>query len=125
MTETTAPLINEDVYDETQELAIERKVAEKAVKQLEALLRLQKNADFIKVFTELYFQAEPSRLVLLKADASQASPEQQESIYRQIDGIGQCHEFLQNIAIIGRQMQNLLKEGDELEAESNEEYTYE
>lgn len=114
-----------EVNDEVQELQMERATAERAVALLESLERLQANKDFQEIFLQVYFKDEPSRLVMLKADKTQANPESQEDIYRQIDGIGQCHQYLQNIGILGRMSRNALVAIDETELEIAEEQGYE
>lgn len=78
---------------------IERNISEakKLVDLADSLERLRENRDFKKVVLEGYFEKEAIRLVLLKADPNFQTPERQDSIWSQIDAIGNLHQYFQTI----------------------------
>jgi hypothetical protein len=79
--------------------AIEQNIADaKAHLHLgEALLRLEKNADFKAVISSGYLREQAIRLVLLKADPAMQTPDKQASIVRQIDAIGELHDYFRGL----------------------------
>ena len=91
---------------ETIEISIEH--AKKGVNKMNSVFNLSKNRDFIDVIDKGYFEEEASRLVLLKADHSQQSPEDQASIIRAIDAIGNFRQYLGSVIQIGKMMEKTL-----------------
>lgn len=63
----------------------------------EALNRLSRHRDFQKIIQEGYFRDEAVRLVHLKADPSQQTPERQAAIVAQIDAIGTLSGYFRTV----------------------------
>lgn len=107
-------------YDiETIELSIEH--AKKSANLKKALERLLKNRDFNTVFLTNYFEQEPARLVLLKADPNLQGEVEQKEIMKQIDAIGSVRQFMSNTLQLGRMAEKAIADDertrDELLAE--------
>lgn len=85
--------------NDAQIQAIERNLKEaKEIKEMSnALLRLEKNKDFLAVVKNGYFKDEAVRLVHLRGDPGMQTPERQESIMKQVDSISNFHQYLINI----------------------------
>jgi hypothetical protein len=105
---------------ESIELSIEQ--AKTNIGLMESLQRLTANNDFIKIIQSGYFEREPSRLALLKADPSQQNEESQVSIIKQIDSIGMLRQYFITVMQIGRLSHRALSDDEvtkeELLAES-------
>lgn len=96
-------------YDiETIELSIEH--AKKSVAMKRSLDRLLKNRDFKTVFLDGYFEHEPARLVLLKADPSMQDDGSQKEIMKQIDAIGSVRQYMTTIIQLGRMAEKAMEE---------------
>lgn len=68
--------------------------AQDAIKDLEALKRLEKNRDFKRLITEGYFREEASRLVLMLPDPNMQEPAMQKSMQEGIIACGQFRQYL-------------------------------
>lgn len=73
------------------------KNAKEHIEIANALERLQKNRDFKKVILDGYLTDNAVRLVHLKADSNMQSPESQQEINNQINGIGQLLGYFTTI----------------------------
>lgn len=113
-------MINEN--QEIKQIEMSMAEAKKAVELREALLRLEKNRDFKKVFLEHYLKEFATNLVMMRGGmAFRANDLIMESNTRKLDSIGEFSEFCRNIHANGSQMELLLQEGqqtiDEIHAE--------
>lgn len=99
--------------DNIENINISIEHAKKGVSKLNSVLNLSKNRDFIDVIEKGYFEEEASRLVLLKADPSLQKPEDQASIIRAIDAIGNFRQYLGSVIQIGRMMEKSLADDTE------------
>ncbi len=77
------------------ELNIQR--AQEIVDMGNALERLENNRDFKKVIGEGYFNREAVRLVHLKGDSNMQSDEMNQSILKQMDGIGALNQYFRTL----------------------------
>jgi len=100
---------------ETIEISI--KQGKETVDKMNSLLKLTKNKDFKKVIDDGYFVEEASRLVLLKADPSLQSTEDQRQIDNSILAIGYFRQYLATIFQLGRMAEKSLKEDEEVREE--------
>lgn len=110
--ETTIPELNQ--YIEEQK---------KLVGDLEALNRLAKNEDFIRIIDKGFFETEAVRLVMLKADSSQESEQNQANIIKGIDAIGYLRKHFECITQKGRYAENQIEEAKAAIEELAEEET--
>jgi predicted adenine nucleotide alpha hydrolase (AANH) superfamily ATPase len=95
---------------ETVEVSIQQ--AKETVDKMTSLLKLSKNKDFKKIVEEGYFEKEASRLVLLKADPSLQSDEDQKQIDNSIIAIGYFRQYLGTVIQLGRMAEKSLKEDE-------------
>ena len=90
-----------------------------------AIDRLQNNRDFKKVIGESYFEKEPIRLVMLKADSNMQTEALQSGIVKQMDAIGSLMQYFRatqqrsamaerSIAADEETISDLIAEGREL-----------
>lgn len=94
---------------------------QEAVKLAEALIRLQDNPDFNLVVNKGYLQDDAIRLVHLRADPSQQTPEHQATIDKQIDGIGSLINYFRRILSMASTARDEIADHQEtLEALRNE-----
>ena len=84
---------------EALEISIEQ--TKEAIAMLDALKALEKNKHFKKLISEGYFRDEASRLVLLKADPSMASPEHQKLLEDSIIACGHFRQYLSSVYQLG------------------------
>ena len=99
--------------DNVENIDISIEHAKKGVNKMNSVINLSKNRDFIDVIEKGYFEEEASRLVLLKADPSLQKPEDQASIIRAIDAIGNFRQYLGSVIQIGRMMEKSLADDTE------------
>lgn len=79
--------------------------------------RLIKNDDFKKIILEDYFEKEPSRLVLLKADPAMQNEKDQIAINKNIDAIGFFRQYLMTIIQLGRRAEEDIREAEMVKEE--------
>ena len=84
---------------EIQQLDRSIQQAQKIVDLGDSLERLRNNRDFKKIISEGYFEKEAVRLVHLLSDTNMQSLESQQSIQKQMIGVGMFHQYLQTISI--------------------------
>jgi len=77
------------------------KEAKEFIDRKTAMDRLMTNRDFKRVFLKEYFEAEPVRLVMLKANPSMQDAECQAEILKQMDAIGTLKGFMNAIRAQG------------------------
>jgi hypothetical protein len=79
--------------------AIEQSIArnKEVVAKGNALTRLRKNPDFVKVIGKGYLEQEAIRLVHLKGDQNMQKPERQLAIQAEIDAIGHFVQYLNSV----------------------------
>ena len=92
------------------ELTIES--AQEAVAMRDALRRLVRNPDYDKIINSEYFQNEPARLVLTKAEPAMDTPEKQKAIMHSIDAIGHFRQYLQSIMQVGRMAEQSIEDNE-------------
>jgi hypothetical protein len=97
---------------ESVEISIQH--AKDTVDKMTSLLKLSKNKDFKKIIDEGYFEKEASRLVLLKADSSLQSVEDQKQIDNSIIAIGYFRQYLGTVIQLGRMAEKSLKEDEDV-----------
>lgn len=85
---------------ETIEVSIEH--AQKAVKMMKHLERLTNNRDFKAVMLEGYFEKEPVRIAMLRAEPSFQKEEQQEQLLKDLDAIGRVRQYFNAVMQMGR-----------------------
>jgi len=99
------------IGQQLQQVGIDIEDAKEAVALGDALQRLHDNADFNLVITKGYFEAEASRVVLLKADPGMASDEQQKNVDKIITSIGGLYGYFHKIFHLAEQLgQSLLED---------------
>lgn len=107
-----------------QEIELNIAEAMKMVALGKSLDRLLSNRDFKKIIQEEYLKENAIRLVHLKADPSRQSEECQESIVKQMDGIGSLVSFLREVEHRGYLAEKAIADDeetiDELRAEGLE-----
>lgn len=96
--------------NQIQELQDLIKDKQDAVDTAVSLNRLVKNRDFIKIIEKGYFEKEAIKLVMLKAEFAQQTPESQADIMKRIDAIGELRNYLTIIIAKGREADNRIEE---------------
>ena len=88
------------------EVTIEQ--AKGQIDNMQALDRLRKNKDFIKLLEDGYLKEEASRLVLALAEPALQSDENQRQLKKMIDGVGYFRQYLNKIYQFGHQSENAM-----------------
>lgn len=78
-----------------------------------SMQNLLKNPDFKRVFLVDYLEREPVRLVKMKADASQATPELQAAIDKEMIGIGMLDQYIRYMFQRGKQALTTVNDNEE------------
>ena len=86
--------------------------AREKVEFANAIRRLEKNADFRKVFTDGYFRDEASRLTLLLGDKN-ISDKDRDGTVISLRAVGELHTFLRVGVLLGDQMAAAIEDGQE------------
>ena len=97
------------------ELSIEQ--AEVSVKKMTSLQTLTNNKEFSNIILDGYFKEEASRLVLIKAEPSMNSEEDQREIDKSIIAIGYFRQYLNTIMQMGKMSQKAMVDDVETRAE--------
>lgn len=79
----------------------------------DALARLQKNPDFIKVVEEAYFTHEAARVVSLIAHPAQQRPEQQAQLQNYLRGISEFGQFIITTQLQVQQFRRNLEDAEQ------------
>ncbi len=94
------------------ELTIEQ--AKAAIKKATTVRRLCESKDFKEVIEKGYFQENAARLVMLRAEPNMQEAEQQDSILKEIDAIGQLRQHILTILMLGNNAQKALVDNEEM-----------
>jgi hypothetical protein len=108
---------NSDI--ETLEVEIDQ--AREVIRLNDELTKLLANPSFKKIIEVGYFEDEAIRLVALKMDLEFSSPEKQESIDRQMFGIGAVQAYLNKVRRAGNIAADAMAQMEEAQAELLEE----
>lgn len=95
----------------TIEITIEQ--AKHCVDCMTSMENLLKNPDFKKVFLIDYLEREPVRLVKLKCDVNQSSPESQAAIDKEMIGIGMLDQYIRYMFQRGNQALSTINDNEE------------
>lgn len=88
-----------------------------SIELAEALKRLQSNPDFNKVINKGYLEDNAIRLVALRSSPSLQEKEQQESVLKEIDGIGALLNYFRRIMYMGEEAKaDLVNEQETLDS---------
>jgi len=98
---------------EIQEIELQISSVKEMIDTADALERLRSNPDFKMVIEEGYFNQNAIRLVSLKAAPAMASEENQISIVRGIDAIGEFQQYLNSIITMGEQSKQMVEDARE------------
>lgn len=97
--------------EQLQQIDMDIESMKRNIELAEALERLEQNPDYKKIIEDLYFEKEPSRLVLLKASPmAQMNGDMMRDIVSQIDAIGGFFQFLLTIKQQAQSARNHLAE---------------
>ncbi len=91
--------------------------AKKKVDMASSLEKLRINKDFDELITEGYFVHESSRLVLLKADPSMSSDNDQIIISKSIDAIGYFRQYLSAVRQLGSMASKAISDDEDTREE--------
>lgn len=100
---------------ETIELSIQ--YAQRTVDTMKALQRLTNNRDFKTLILSGYFEKEPVRLTMLKADPAMQTAEHQAAIIKDLDAIGQLRMYLNGVMQMGRMAEKAIKDDEAMREE--------
>lgn len=102
---------------DVQQIQIQIDTARELLKDSEALDRLYKNKDFIRLIEKKYLQAEPVRITHLMADPAFNSDAKREDLTRQLSAVAHFLGFLREINRVGEHLRDEVKNfEDEQEA---------
>lgn len=95
--------------------SIERDIAKYKgeIKLLDALNRLEKNADYKLLIGNGYLKEEALRIVSLRTDPSTQSELSQRNLIRDIDGIASFQDYLRHIRIDGENAKNSVNQSEQ------------
>jgi len=94
---------HENSYEEQlQQVEMTIEAAKPTIERYEAFRRLKDNKDFIAIFEKDYFVEESSRLVLMLAEPGMQAPEEQASILKSINAIGELRQYLITVSHMGK-----------------------
>ena len=105
------------MLNDIQEIEVELEVAKKAIRLGQLVTSLEKNEEFIELFTEGYFKEEAARVVMLKADPTFSSDEKQAKLDKDILGISVLGEYLRAKKLLGLAMEDAMREKEDTKAE--------
>lgn len=97
-----------------EQIELNIKQAKEFVELGAALNRLMNNRDFKKVVLDHYFRENAIRLVHLKADHTQQSPEDQAGLIQKMDAIGCFKHFLQTVEFQADQSAKAIEADEEM-----------
>ena len=98
--------------------------AKKAVAFKDAILRLQKNRDFKKVFAEAYFKDEAARLALALTNYEMQDEIDQRNLDEQIRAIGHVQNWLRTKIQLGEHMENEIEDYEKELEKADQEPVY-
>lgn len=106
---------------ETVEISLEH--AQKVAATAKSTERLIANRDFKKIVHEGFFEKEAQRLVFLKSDPNQQSPEAQADIIKRIDAIGVFRQYIAGLLRMGAQAEKAIEDLEQTREEMLQEET--
>lgn len=105
------------IPDNQNQIQVDIDTAKNQVALRDALRRLSKNRDFKKLVLEQYFEKEPVRLCMLRADHNFQDPKDQADLLKELDAIGCLQQFFRSVLILGDRAEGALAEYEEELAE--------
>jgi len=100
------------IEQQIEQLEISMDSAKKIISDMDSLLRLSSNKDFIQIIDEGYFVKEASRLVLSKAMPDMSDDAKQKEIDNAIVAIGYLRKHFSGIVAMGRMAEKSLKDSE-------------
>ena len=97
---------------EIEVMEITKAEAMGAIKRRDDLLALIKDPRFDKIIMQGYFEAEPSRLVLMKSDPNMKDKDNQKMLDRQIIGCGMLNQYFHVIIAMGNNAEKTVEDSD-------------
>lgn len=101
------------------ELTIEE--AKKQINKMNALIRLTNNKDYKEIFMEGFFKEYAVNQVMLRADPSQQSDADQETLLKNIDSISRLWMHLNSVITMGRRAEEAMEDYENTRQELLEE----
>lgn len=103
--------------DQVRNIDKEIEALQKAIELKDAIVRLEKNRDFKKVFTDMYFSEWATNLVMQRGLPEMRSrPELIEANSRKIDAVGELHGFIRGTKAQGNDCELRIKEAEDARA---------
>jgi hypothetical protein len=96
----------------TQQIELSIDAAKELLKDTEALDRLYKNKDFIRLIEKKYLQEEPVRLTHLLADPVFSTDAMRNGVIKQLDGVAQFLGFLRGINRLGPEVRQAIADSE-------------
>ena len=106
---------------EIQKIEVTIEECKKTIERRDALVRLQKNRDFISLIEDGFLREHAIRQVELKSHPGAQNEKQQQSIDNQIIAIGSFKQYLNSIRGMGEQAEQALSGDEETLEELNAE----
>ena len=97
---------------EIEVMEITKAEAMGAIKRRDDLMELIKDPRFDKIIMQGYFEAEPSRLVLMKSDPNMKDKDNQKMLDRQIIGCGMLNQYFHVIIAMGNNAEKTVEDSD-------------
>jgi hypothetical protein len=113
--------MSQDQEQQMKKVEISIEQAREAIEYKTAVLRLSQNRDFKMLIEEGYFKQEPSRLVLMLADATQQNELSQQNIIKDMEAIGRFREYLRIFIMAGTQAEGAIASHEQTREELAEE----
>lgn len=104
----------EDAQSQIEAIEIEIEAAKEKIALRDAMLRLEKNRDFKKVFADFFLRDYAVRLVKLRVHPAFQSEEHQKGTNDYLLAIGKVNEFINSVIVEGNE---LIPEVEKYEAE--------
>ena len=106
---------------QVEQLEVEIDQARSIIALSDDINKLYSYKPFKNVILDQYFREEAVRLVALKGDREFQTPERQEAVLRQMDGIAALNAFLHRIMMAAQNARDSLDEMQNAQAEALEE----
>lgn len=100
--------------EEIQQVQLSIEEARKFISKVEALERLEQNADFKLLIFDTYFVDEAARYTGLLAEPAMQAPHHQAGMLSSLRGISELRQFLLKLKLQGEQQRNDLTQQLEL-----------
>jgi len=99
--------------EQIQQVELSIEDAKETIRVMEMLAKMSATPEWKTIIGDGYFRDEASRLVLIRAEPSQQSPEAQKTINDQITAIGHLRMYLSSIMQTGIAMEASLESHEE------------